>query len=66
MSDLELLDYTEASELLRIKPSTLRKKVMERVVPCVKPFGRKGRTLFVKSDLLDFIEKHRVPVATET
>ncbi len=56
-----LLTYPEAALLLRISPLTLRKKVMRREVPVLKPFGRKGKCLFSEQDLRAMLERSRVP-----
>ena len=56
-----LWDYREAAEYLHVAPSTLRRKVMERSIPVLKPFGRKGRVLFSQADLRELVEKSRVP-----
>ncbi len=48
---MKLLDYSEAAEYLRCSPATLRKKVMVRAVPFVKPFGKNGRVFFIAEDL---------------
>lgn len=53
--------YVEAAALLRISPTTLRKKVMLRQVAFLKPFGRHGRVLFSEADLRAMLERSRVP-----
>ena len=57
-----LLTYDEAAKVLRISPATLRKKVMERSVPFIKLFGRKGRVLFSPEDLGAFLKSKKVAV----
>jgi excisionase family DNA binding protein len=55
------LTYPEAAQYLRRSPNTLRRDVMRGTVPCVKLFGPRGRVLFLRSDLEEFIQSHRVP-----
>ncbi len=62
MNTDHLLTYTEAAQILRLSPATLRKKVMERSVPFIKLFGRKGRVLFERAALERFIESKKVAV----
>ncbi len=57
---MDLLDYKEAAQILRIAPATLRKKVMFGVVPVVKLYGKNGKVLFLRQDLEKFINEHRV------
>jgi len=52
---MKLLDYNEAAEVLRCSPLTLRKKVMLKEIPHIKPFGHNGRTFFLAEDLEKFI-----------
>lgn len=49
-----LYNYNEASELLGLKPSTLRAWVSAKKIPYVK-LG--GATRFIPEQLKDFIEK---------
>ena len=56
---LELLDYHEAAQILKIATGTLRKKVMLGQVPVVKLYGKNGKVLFLKQDLEQFILSHR-------
>jgi excisionase family DNA binding protein len=55
-----LLTYREAAAFLRISPLTLRKKVSKRQVPCLKPFGRNGKTLFDPEALHAFVQDSAV------
>jgi hypothetical protein len=56
--------YPAAAAFLNISPSTLRRKVMLKEVPHVKPFGGKhSRVLFDPEDLRALIERGKVPVA---
>jgi excisionase family DNA binding protein len=57
----ERLLYSEAAEYLRCSVTGLRKKVMYGQIPHLKPFGVRGRVLFLRSDLEKFLETHRVP-----
>jgi excisionase family DNA binding protein len=54
------LRYEEAARLLRCSVQTLRKKVARREVPFIKPFGRKGATLFSERDLRAFLKERRI------
>ncbi len=56
-----LLTYPEAALFLRISPLTLRKKVMAKKVPHLKPYGARGKVLFRESDLRSFLERSLVP-----
>ncbi len=56
---MKLLDYKEAAEVLRCSPLTLRKKVMLRKIPHLKPFGKNSRTFFLQEDLEKFILERR-------
>lgn len=56
---MKLLDYQEAAKMLRCEPGSLRKKVMLGLVPCIKLFGKKGRTFFLAEDLEKFIHSKR-------
>ena len=57
----ELWDYGQAARFLRIAPQTLRKKVSQGQVPALKPFGKKGRTLFSPEELRAMVQRSRVP-----
>ena len=57
------LRYPGAALLLGVSESHLRKLVMARAVPHVKPFGARGRVLFDRLELERFIDEHRVPAA---
>lgn len=57
---MELLDYNEAAKILKIAPTTLRKKTMRREVPFLKPFGPNGRVLFEREALEEFLRASRV------
>ena len=59
----ERMGYAGASTYTGIPQSTLRKYVSQRRVPFLKPFGRKGRVVFLKSDLDSFLLASRVPTA---
>jgi len=63
--DKSFLRYREAAALLGISELTLRRKVMLRQVPVLKPFGPRGRVLFAETDLLAMLERSRIP-AVET
>jgi len=56
----ELWRSPRAAEYLGISPGHLRRLCMERVVPFLKPFGSKGRTLFDPEDLAQFVRASRV------
>lgn len=68
MSDLKIANmwrYPEAAEFLGISPLTLRRYVMLKKIPYLKPFG-KGKTpvLFDPAALSEFVKASRVePVA---
>ena len=53
-------NYQEASAYLGISVSTLRKKVMMSRVPHLKPFGSRGRVLFLREDLEKFLDNSRI------
>jgi hypothetical protein len=55
-----LWGYREASEFFGVSPLTLRKKVSNRQVPFLKPFGPKGKVLFRPDRLRDFVEASAV------
>jgi len=56
---MDLLNYLEAAELLRVSPYTLRRYVMEKRIPHIKPFGPHGRVFFLREDLEKFVMAHR-------
>ena len=56
----ETMDYMEASSFLKIKPSTLRKYRQECRVAHIELSPRKF--VYLKKDLLEFLESHRVDV----
>ncbi len=58
----DLANLTEAAELLRLKPSTIRAWVLRRKIPFVK-LGR--RVLFRHSDLEALITGNVVPARAE-
>jgi hypothetical protein len=64
MDDLKTLSsmwrYPEAASFLGVSPATLRRKVMLRKVPFMRPFGFKGRILFDPEDLVAFVKASRV------
>jgi excisionase family DNA binding protein len=64
--DKSFLRYREAAALLGISELTLRRKVMLRQVPVLKPFGPRGRVLFAETDLLAMLERSRVPALVES
>ncbi|HOC30469.1 MAG TPA: helix-turn-helix domain-containing protein [Treponemataceae bacterium] len=59
-SSAEVLDMKEASQFLRCGLSTLYQHVSKHRVPCFK-LGT--RTLFKRSDLLEWLEQFRVDSA---
>lgn len=60
MQDKSLLTVAEASELLRLRPSTLREWIGKRKIPHVK-LG--GRVFIRRSDIDALIEDSVVPAA---
>ncbi len=56
---MTLMDYSEAARFLKIAEQTLRRKCMTGQIPHLKPFGLRGRTLFVKEDLERFLLSSR-------
>ena len=56
---MKLLNYREAAEQLRVSPYTLRRYVMERKIPHLKPFGPHGRVFFLPEDLEKFVAAGR-------
>jgi excisionase family DNA binding protein len=59
----DLVNLTEAAEILRLKPCTVRAWVLRRRIPFVK-LGR--RVLFRRSDLEALISENVVPAHAET
>jgi excisionase family DNA binding protein len=64
----ELLTFDEASEVLRLKPSTLHKIVSRREIQHVKtsgdPGSTGGRLLSREKDLQEWIERRLVTAGT--
>jgi excisionase family DNA binding protein len=60
----ERMGYAGASKYTGIPESSLRKYVCQRRIPFLKPFGRKGRVVFLKSDLDAFLLASRVPATS--
>ena len=58
----DLVNLTEAAEILRLKPSTMRAWVLRRKIPFVK-LG--SRVLFRRTDLESLIAKSVVPAYSE-
>lgn len=54
-------DNDRAAAYLGCTPSTLRVWTSKRKVPFIKIGGAGGLTRFLKSDLDEYIEAHRVP-----
>lgn len=52
--------YEEAARYLSISEGSLRRYVHLRRLPHRKPFGLKGRTLFVLAELDEFMNRHAV------
>jgi excisionase family DNA binding protein len=63
MSGNDLLGYNEAAPLLGIASQTLRRLVMKKGVPHLKPFGTRGRTFFLRDDLESWLLSSRVEAA---
>jgi excisionase family DNA binding protein len=57
----DLLNLTEAAEILRLKPSTVRAWVLRRRIPFVK-LGR--RVLFRRTDLETLIANSLIPASS--
>ena len=57
----EMWTYDEAARYLRIRPDSLRRKVMLGQVPAHRPFGKRGRVLFDPDELREFIRNSAVP-----
>ena len=53
MSDL--MTYEETARLLRRSESTLRKDVAMRRIPVLKPFGKRGKVLFSRQALSEWL-----------
>jgi excisionase family DNA binding protein len=62
----KLISVQEAAELLGLRPATIYKYIMRRVLPHVKPGGprSKGRVLFSPSKLQTWVERHSVEPTT--
>jgi excisionase family DNA binding protein len=58
----DLVNVTEAAEILRLRPSTIRAYVLRRRIPYVK-LGR--RVLFRRNDLESWIATSLVPAHPE-
>lgn len=56
-TNIELLNINEAAKLLRLEVSSLRGLVGRKKIPYTKPYGS---ILFVKADLLKWIEENKV------
>ena len=56
-NQIEFLDITEASGFLKLKKSTLYQLVFKREIPFYK---NTKKLLFKKSDLVNWVDKHRV------
>ena len=54
------LGYIGAAKLTGYSVSHLRAKVRERAIPFYKPFGARGRTIFLRSDLEAWLLASRV------
>lgn len=69
-STADLLTEAEAAELLRVKPDTLRHwRMNARPNEIALPYVQRGqgRVLYLRADLVAWIEAHRhVPATTES
>ena len=61
-NQIEFLDITEASGFLKLKKSTLYQLVFKREIPFYK---NTKKLLFKKSDLINWVDKHRVHTIQE-
>jgi len=62
----KLWNYREAADYLNVSPGTLRRWVMLRRIPYLKPFGANSRVLFDPDDIKRFVYASRVPARSET
>ena len=53
-------DYQEAAKFLHITVASTRRLVMQRRLPCYRPFGFGGKVLFNPQELKTFVEKSKV------
>ena len=60
MSMERMLRYNDAAEFLGLSPLTLRKKVCQRAIPFIKPFGPNGPVLFDPKELNEWLDSCRV------
>jgi excisionase family DNA binding protein len=58
--DREVLDKKQAARFLGISMPYLEKLMRTRRIPYSKIDGRKGRVLFLKADLIEWVKQHRV------
>lgn len=62
----KLINIKEAAELLGVRPGTVYYWKFKHLVPCYKyPTGAKGKLLFKKSELEDFINRGKIEVNGE-
>ncbi len=57
---MKLLTYPEAAQMLGIAPVTLRKLVMGKRIPYLKPFGKHSKVFFLPEDIEQFLLAGRV------
>jgi excisionase family DNA binding protein len=61
----DLISLKEATGLLRISQSTIRRWTRTEGLPCIQ-IGKYGRIRIFKRDLFEFLEKHRHPPSAAT
>ena len=61
----DYLTVPEVADMLRIAEHTLRQYVYQKKIPYVKLTGTKGRVLFKKSTIEQWLEANTVPTLEE-
>ena len=59
---METITTEGLAKMLGITPGRVRQLVHEREIPYYKPLGR---VLFLESDIVEWMSKHRVPSRSE-
>lgn len=59
------LTVVECSEILRCSPISVKRAIASRRLACIKPSGRRGRTLISTTDLQSYLQRCRVAAVGE-
>jgi len=63
----KVIGIKEAAYLLGVRPGTIYYWKFKHLIPCYKyPTGAKGKLMFKKSELMDFINQGRIEPDGET